>query len=171
MVIMGIDASSTSTGVAIFKDKELVYHSTIKPIGENWRDRLFHQGPFLNDILKEYSPDIVYMEDVPLKAAGGLQTLVILGAVQGFIYGIVASYGVSVEFLSPTQWRSKLGMYDGTQEGKKREVLKEKAIALANKTFGLELRWNGPKSKKTEDDEAEAILIAYSQIKPKKFGK
>ena len=35
---------------------------------------------------------------------------------------------------------------------------------MANEIFGLELKWYGPKSKKSEDDEAEALLIAYSQI-------
>lgn len=171
MVTMGIDASTTSTGVAVFEDTKLVYHTTIKPIGEDWRDRLFHQGPTLTKIVEEYKPKIVYMEDVPLKASGGLKTLVILGAVQGFIYGIMAAHNIRVEFLAPTQWRSRLGMYDGTKEGKTRDVLKEKAVALANTTFGLELKWFGPKSKKTEDDVAEAICIAYSQIKPKKIGK
>lgn len=56
------------------------------------------------------------------------------------------------------------GLYDGTREGLKREVLKEKAIIMANEKFGLDLKWYGPKSKKSEDDEAEAILIGWSQI-------
>lgn len=171
MIVMGIDASTTSTGVAIFDEENLVYHATIKPKGEDWRDRLYHQGPELKEIVEKYKPEIVYMEDVPLKSSGGLKTLVILGGVQGFIYGIMATYGIPVTFLSPTQWRSKLSMFDGTQEGKKREILKYKAIETANKLFNLNLVWNGVTSKKTEDDVAEAILIAYSQIKPRKFGK
>lgn len=171
MIVMGVDASTSSTGIAVFDGLDLVYHTTIKPKGEDWRDRLFHQGPDLKEIIEEYKPDIVYMEDVPLKTGGGLQTLVKLGGVQGFIYGIMASYQIPVQFLSPTTWRSKIAIFDGTQEGKKRDVLKEKAVIMANQLFGLELLWFGPKSKKSQDDEAEAILIAYSQIKPKKFGK
>ena len=171
MKVMGIDASTTSTGVSIFDETNLIFYTTIKPTGEDWRDRLFHQGPVLKEIVEEYKPDIVYMEDVPLKKVGGLQTLVILGGVQGFFYGIIASHNIPVKFLAPTQWRSKLQMFNGTEEGKKREVLKKKAVMMANEIFGLNLVWNGPTSKKTEDDVAEAILIAYSQIKPKKFGK
>ena len=56
-------------------------------------------------------------------------------------------------------------LFDGTRDGMHRDVLKEKAILMANDIFGLNLLWNGAKSKKTEDDEAEAILIAYSQIR------
>lgn len=171
MVVMGIDASTSSTGVAVFDDLELVFHTTIKPKGEDWRDRLFHQGPVLQEILEKYKPEMVYMEDVPLQKNGGLQTLVKLGGVQGFIYGIMASYKIPVYFLAPTSWRSNLFMFNGTQEGKKREILKEKAVMMANELFGLDLKWHGPKSKKSEDDVAEAILIAYSQIKPRKFGK
>lgn len=171
MKVMGIDASTTSTGISVFDDLELIYHTTIKPKGEDWRDRLYRQGLQLKEIVEQYHPDIVYMEDVPLKAGGGLKTLVILGGVQGFIYGIMASYEIPVEFLTPTQWRSNLSMFNGTQEGKHRDVLKEKAVKMANEKFGLDLAWFGPKSKKSQDDEAEAILIAYSQIKPKKFGK
>lgn len=171
MRTMGIDASTTSTGVAVFEDCDLIFYTTIKPQGEDWRDRLFHQGPMLKEIIEKYVPAKVFMEDVPLKKAGGLQTLIILGGVQGFFYGIMASHSIPVYFLSPTKWRSELNMFDGTREGTKREVLKEKAIQMVNDKFGLDLIWNGPKSKKTEDDVAEAILIAYSQIKPKKFGK
>lgn len=171
MITMGIDASTTSTGVAIFDGVNLIYHTTIKPKGEDWRDRLFHQGPVLIEIIEKYNPEIVFMEDVPLKSSGGMKTLVILGGVQGYIAGIMAAHDIQIKFLTPTQWRSTIGMYDGTKAGLKREVLKEKAIIMANKLFGLDLVWAGPASKKSQDDEAESILIAYSQIKPKKFGK
>lgn len=164
MKIMGIDASTTSTGLAVFEDGQLVYHITIQPTGSDWRERLFHQGPEIKLAVEEHRPDVVYMEDVPLKKAGGLQTLVILGAVQGFIYGIMASHGIPVYYLGPTQWRSRLKMYDGTKEGKKREVLKKKAVDMCNDIFGINLEWHGPNSKKSQDDEAEAILVAYSQI-------
>lgn len=161
---MGIDASSTSTGISIFNDKKLIFHTTIKPEGKEWHERLFNQGPQLINIINNFNPDIVYMEDVPLKATGGLKTLVILGGVQGYFSGIMASYNIQINFISPAKWRSKIGIYDGTKEGMKRENLKQKAIMMANKLFDLNLCWMGPNSKKTQDDEAEAILIAYSQI-------
>lgn len=174
-VYMGIDASSSCTGVSVFIDNKLVYYTAIKPEGENWRDKLFHEGPELTKIIQEHKPNKIFMEDVPLKASGGLKTLVILGGVQGFIYGIAASNGVPVEFVSPTSWRSIAGLFDGTTEGKKREVLKRKAIDMANEKFGLELKWVSPSSKRNEDDIAEAILICASMLgiitKKRKFGK
>ena len=173
-VFMGIDASSSCTGVSVFINNELVYYEAIKPEGNNWRDRLFHEGPALSQIIQKYKPDKIYMEDVPLKASGGLKTLVILGGVQGFIYGVAASNNVPIEFVSPTSWRSMIGLFDGTKEGKKREVLKQKAIEKANDYFGLNLRWVSPSSKKNEDDIAEAILICAAMLgiitKKRKFG-
>ena len=104
------------------------------------------------------------MEDVPLKASGGLKTLVILGGVQGFIYGIAASNEVPIEFISPTAWRSTIGLFDGTKEGKKREVLKRRAIEMANNKFNLNLKWISPSSKFNDDDIAEAILICAAML-------
>lgn len=163
-VYMGIDASSSCTGVSVFIDGELVHYQAIKPEGKDWRDRLFHEGPELSQIIKQYKPVKIYMEDVPLKASGGLKTLVILGGVQGFIYGIAASNGVPIEFVSPTVWRSTIGLFDGTKEGKKREVLKQRAIEMSNNKFNLDLKWISPSSKFNDDDIAEAILICAAML-------
>ena len=66
----------------------------------------------------------------------------------------------------PSEWRSKVGLYDGTKRGMKRDVLKQRAIEKANELFHLDLTWVSPRSKKNQDDIAESILIAYSQIQP-----
>ena len=170
-IILSLDASSTSTGWAVFDNKGLSAYGVIKPQGEDWRDRLVHQGPKLKEIINKYHPTKIVMEDVPLKSSGGLKVLVLLGAVQGFIYGIASSYELPVKFVSPTTWRSSMGFYDGTEDGKKRDVMKKKAIEYANKEFGLNLKYVSPKSKQNQDDTAEAICIGYSQIKKRKFGK
>src|SRR5699024_1558261 len=94
-----------------------------------------------------------------------------LGSVQGMALCLASQYDIDIHFLLPSEWRSGLGLYDGTRQGTHREVLKKKAVETANKLFNLELLWVKEKSKKNEDDEAEALLKAYSQIKPKKFGK
>ena len=161
---MGIDASTTSTGWSIFDGSELVTYGVIKPEGADWRERLIHEGKPLTEIINKYKPDQVYMEDVPKEAKGGSSTLIILGAVQGYFLGIFSSFELPVELIAPTSWRSKADMYDGTKEGKKREKLKQKAIEVANNRFKLDLLWNGPNSKKSEDDIAEAILICATMI-------
>ena len=169
MIIMGIDASTTATGYSIFKDGKLTAYGCIKPKGEDWRERVMSESNTLRQVIDKFHPDKIYTEDVPLKK--GVSTLMKLSAVQGCILTIASLYQIEIEFLLPANWRSPLNLFDGTREGTHREVLKEKAIQMANNEFGLKLIWAGGKSKKSEDDIAEAILIAYSQIKHRRFEK
>jgi Holliday junction resolvasome RuvABC endonuclease subunit len=165
MKYMGIDASSTCTGVAIFEDDKLIYHGAIKPPKDlNWRERITVEGKEIENIIKQYRPSCIYMEDVPLMGKQ-MSTLVLLGAVQGYILSIAHHYNVPIHFLLPSQWRSDMGLFDGIKMGTKKDAMKEKAVLTANEKFGLNLRWVKPKSKLNEDDIAESILIAYSQIK------
>lgn len=170
MVVCGIDASTKSTGWSIFDGKELVAYGVIKPEGQDWRERIVNQAPKLIEILNKYHPDKIYMEDVPLKAQNP-KVLVQLGAVQGFFYGVAASFDIPIEFLIPSQWRSPMGLFDGTRSGTKRAEMKRKSIEKANDLFGLNLVWKSACSIKNDDDIADAILIAYSQVKVKHIGK
>lgn len=171
MIVMGIDASTTSTGWSIFDSNGAVRIASgrLKPKGDDWRERLQIEYGMLVEIIEQYRPERIYMEDVPLK--DGKPTILKLGAIQGLLIGVCARYQIAIEFLLPSQWRSTIGLFDGTRQGTQREVLKHKAIDMANKLFGLDLLWVKEKSKLNEDDEAEALLIAYSQIKPRKFGR
>ena len=170
MITMGIDPSTTSTGWAIFDDKELKAYGLIKPDGEDWRERIVNQAPQLVEIISKYKPEKIYMEDVPLKSKYP-KVLVQLGAVQGFIYGVTASVHVTVVFLGPSEWRSPMGLFDGTREGTKRAEMKRKSVEKANELFGLNLVWKSACSIKNDDDIADAILVAYSQIKAKHIGR
>ena len=170
MITMGIDPSTTSTGWAIFDDKELKAYGLIKPNGEDWRERIVNQAPQLVEIISKYKPEKIYMEDVPLKSKYP-KVLVQLGAVQGFIYGVTAYVHVPVVFLGPSEWRSPMGLFDGTREGTKRAEMKRKSVEKANELFGLNLVWKSACSIKNDDYIADAILVAYSQIKKKHIGK
>lgn len=171
MIVMGIDGSTSSSGWAIFESEECkrIASGRIQPKGENWRDKIEQEWSAFVQILEQYHPSKIYMEDVPMK--DGKPTILKLGAVQGMAICLAAQYGIEIQFLLPSEWRSGLGLYDGTRQGTHRDVLKRKAVETANKLFNLELKWVKEKSKKNEDDEAEALLIAYSQIKQRKFGK
>lgn len=163
MIVCGIDASTTNTGWSIFKDNELMAYGVIHPDGDDWRERLVNEGPMLANVIQKYRPQKIYMEDVPLKQ-GNAKALVVLGAVQGFLYGIASSFDIPVKFIQPSEWRSPLGLYDGSKEGTKRGELKRKSVEKANELFGLKLVFKSPSSKFNEDDISDAILVAYSQI-------
>lgn len=162
-IILSLDASTTSTGWAIFDKRGLSGYGVIKPEGDDWRDRLLHQGNELKEVIEKFHPNKIMMEDVPLKS-NNAKILVILGAVQGYILGIASSYGIPIKFVFPSEWRSPLNLYDGTRDGTKRKELKRKSIEKANEIFGLNLVWVSPSSKKNMDDISDAILLGYSQI-------
>lgn len=171
MIIMGIDGSTSSSGWAIFDSENCkrIDSGRIQPKGEDWRKKIQQEWFMFSQIFEKYRPEKIYMEDVPMK--DGKPTILKLGAVQGMAICLAAQYGAEIKFLLPSEWRSGLNLYNGTREGTHRDVLKKKAVETANKLFGLNLLWVKEKSKKNEDDEAEALLIAYSQIKQRKFGK
>lgn len=169
MIIMGIDGSTTSSGWAIFETDECkrLASGRIQFNDKDWRERIFKEWKVFDKIIQKYRPEKIYMEDVPMK--DGKATILKLGSVQGMAICLASQYDIDIYFLLPSEWRSDLGLYDGTRQGTHREVLKKKAVETANKLFDLELLWVKEKSKRNEDDEAEALLIAYSQIKPIKF--
>lgn len=171
MIVMGIDGSTTSSGWSIFETEgcKRLDSGRVQFNDKNWRERIFKEWKVFNEIIQKYHPEQIYMEDVPMK--DGKNTILKLGSVQGMAICLASQYNINIHFLLPSEWRSGLGLYDGTRQGTHREILKKKAVETANKLFDLELIWVKEKSKKNEDDEAEALLIAYSQIKPKKFKK
>lgn len=163
-VILGLDASSASTGFSIFDNKGLAAYGIIKPDGNDWRERLVHQAPQLKEIIEKYHPTQIIMEDVPLNGKGGLKILVVLGAVQGMILGLASSYGIPIKFVTPNEWRSKVGLFTGNRDDTKRDEMKKKSVEFVNQEFGLKLKWISKSSKFNEDDISDSILIAYSQI-------
>lgn len=171
MIIMGIDGSTTSSGWAIFESegRQRIASGRIQFNDKDWRERIFKEWKLLEEIVEKYKPEKIFMEDVPMK--DGKPTILKLGAVQGMAICLASKHNIDIHFLLPSEWRSGLDLYDGTRQGTHREVLKKRAVEMANRLFGLDLVWVKEKSKKNEDDEAEALLIAYSQIKPRALGR
>lgn len=163
MVTLGMDCSTSCTGYSVFDGDRLVAYGKIKPHGDDWRERIMDETMAIAALFREYVPDVVVVEDVPKKP--GSSTLLKLGAVHGMILSLCAGFKLKPVFLLPSEWRHKLGLFDGTRAGMKRDVMKEKAVHMANELFGLNLQWVSPTSSKNDDDVAESILIAYSHVK------
>lgn len=139
-----MDASTTAIGWGRFIDGILIDYGLIKCKSKDWSERIKLESKELSKVIA--TADLIVAEDVPLKP--GASTIKKLGAVQGMILTICADK--QTKFILPSVWRSKLGLFDGTKDGVKRDSMKKKAIEMANKEFGLSL---------DSDDIAEAILI------------
>lgn len=150
----GIDPSTTSTGIGIFDDMDLIFYACVSPKSKNWEERLAQMAIEINKILTEWMPDMVYEEDVPLK--DGKPTIKKLANVQGVIRSLCALNGIEFNLLKVNEWRQNAGFYDGTKEGMEREAMKDKAKQEVEKLFGL----------KVNDDIAEGILIGYRSVYP-----
>ena len=155
MIYMGIDGSTTSTGVAVFDDKDLLYYDCIKPKSKDWRERISYIADELQEVFKEYDIDTVYIEDVPLK--DGKPTIKKLSAVHGAVIALCALNMAKMDAESVSDWRENAGFYDGTRKGLKRDIMKQKAIKEVKELFDIDVN----------DDIAEAILIAYRTRYPK----
>ena len=98
--------------------------------------------------LNEYKPDMIVMEECLM--TNNIKTVKILSYIAGTIISLADENNVIFKFLLPTAWRKRVGIIQGPKT--KREVLKQEAMDMVKNKFKIEVT----------DDEAEAILIAYS---------
>ena len=173
MKYCGIDASSSCSGLCLFEDNKLIESTRIKSDkGIGFREASCQMIERVIPIIKQYNPDIIYMEDVPTftkqgsKGGNILQPLIALGSIQGIFYlELKHKLGYDIEFLDLSAWRSGLGFLNGSATVRNRDHQKDKAVRFANETFGLDLYYQlGKKSVKDSDDEAEAICLCWSKI-------
>lgn len=172
MIYMGIDASSSCTGLCVFNDRALVFYDKIKPKdkGKNYRENACAILEQVEQIVQRYKPDVIFMEDVPQFVRQGshggnlVKPLITLGCVQGvFYYELAYKLGYKIVFLDVYEWRKKLDFLKGER---KRDKQKAKAVTYVNELFGLNLYYQeGKKSVKDDDDIAEAICLVISEIK------
>ena len=76
-------------------------------------------------------------------------------------------YNIAYTFYAPSSWRSIIGTYDGTRQGMKRDIQKQKAVDKINEIYGLGFVYSKTetKTKNTDDDKAEAICLGLAYIK------
>lgn len=151
MKVMGIDASTTCSGVAVIKDGELIYHDAINmKSNKNAEQRVRNMMSELGAMIKEYSPDAVYIEDSWNKQ--NIETTKMLSNVLGAVMYVCQECGCEFIKLLPSAWRSIAGIKMVGKNGShlKRDELKQEAIKKVKKNYKIICG----------DDEAEAICIA-----------
>lgn len=150
----GIDGSTSSTGIAIFDDKNLIFYDCIAPKSKDCDTRIKEIASRLSDIFDHYRPEQVFAEDVPLK--DGKPTIKKLSTVRGVILTLCELYESNLIFDSVAQWRHNAGFFGGSKDNLRRDVMKARAIAEVKRLFNIEVN----------DDTAEAILIGYRSVYP-----
>ena len=110
----------------------------------------------IEEVIRQ-NPDIdkIILEEVlPENTKGNIKTHKALMWLQGAIAIMVHDnfHTIEIEYIMPNSWRAAVGIHTG--RGIKREELKAADIKFVKDKFG----------KDVNDDEADAILIAYSQV-------
>lgn len=166
-MILGLDAATTKSGWAILNiDGSLVDYGVFRTKSKEPLERLKEIYLFLRDILNSYNINVIVAEDVAITVKNNLKVGSDLLKLQGLIYALAIRYDIPMVFYMPTAWRSVVGTYDGTREGTKRDIQKQRAVTKVNDIYSLDLVYykSETKENRTGDDIAEAILIALAYI-------
>ena len=166
--LLAIDGSTMKTGWAIFdKDKKvLLKYGVIKceyedaeskqKSADNRRERILHMVDGLKEVIKEWQPNEMIMEDVPPsfgRTGGNSVTVLALGTLQGAILVLCHEYGVNPNYIPVPTWHSALGIKKANGD------LKQQSVMIANQKFNLSLIYKSKTSKYNQDDIADAINI------------
>ena len=150
MKILAIDASTKSTGIALFNDKEFLGKACITASSTDLFKRIKKMVDTIDAIIEQSSIEQVVMEEVIPDHAKNAQTFKALMYLQAAIMIMLHDKhpAIKIELIYPGSWRSQAGIKIG--RGVKRDSLKEADIARAKEIFNID---------KLNDDEADAILI------------
>lgn len=166
MEILGVDAATKKTGYGIINAETgaLVDYGLIKTSSDDVRDRMKEIYFKLKEIIQRNDIKVVVVEDIPVNNHSNLKTGKDLSILHGVILGVCFEQCLPWVVYAPSSWRSVVGTYDGTREGTKREVQKQVAVDKVNKLYNLNLHYfvRDTKENQSDDDKAEAILIARS---------
>lgn len=154
MIIMGIDSSTTSTGWGIIDtnydgELRLCGYGAIKPPKKlESIDKIIYIVNELKRIIDEYKPEFVVIEE--LNVTRNMKTVRILTGLITSIEIMLRKKQALYTKLTPSQWRSKIGIVC-----KYRTELKQESINYVFDKYEEEV----------SDDEADAICIAEAGSK------
>lgn len=156
MRVISFDQSTRVSGWSLFDGGEYVCSGVVDMSKSQLEttERSFMMAKRLWNILKEYSPDYLIIEDT--QEQGNVKTVITLARLQGMIIGYAEAHGIKTHILLPSQWRKVLGYAQGPKV-KRAELKKQSADYVKNK-YGFV----------KSEDENEAI--ALNDAARQKFG-
>lgn len=161
-MILALDASTKSTGYAIFDKEKLIQYGYFTASSSDLLCRLDKMKKEIIQIIERAQSPIecVILEEVRPELGNNIKTYKALMWLQAMIVLLMhEKYNLKVEFLYPSEWRKVCGITQG--RGIKREQLKQEDISYIKTAFNIQEDIN--------DDTADAIGIGYAYIQ-KNFG-
>ena len=156
MTILTIDASTKSTGYAIFEDTSLIYYGCITASSNDLIKRIQKIIEGLHPILQEYDVDKIILEEVRPDTESGekrniktYRALMWLQAAIAFLAHEISPRS-TIEYVYPSSWRAACGIKTG--RGVKRASLKPADMKFVKDNYNIEVN----------DDIADAIGIGHA---------
>lgn len=156
MKVLAIDASSKSTGIAIFQDEKLIHYQCIIATDGDSFKRIVKMKNRILEIYKKYKPTNIVMEDIlPQDVKHNQSVYKVLIYLQAMIVlSLYQTYSLqNVQFYASSHWRRICGIKTG--RGIKRETLKKASMQLVKNQYGL----------KVNDDISDAICLGLAYVK------
>lgn len=151
MKLLILDQSTSLTGYSVWQDRLQNYGIIDFHKNTNSDERFRQMTLGIKDLILQYSPDKVVIEDVAQQS--NVNVLKVLARLQGAILGFCYLYGIDYDIVKPTVWRSKLEFAQGAKV--KRSELKRQALEYVRQTYKLDVI----------EDVAEAICIGEAYLK------
>jgi Holliday junction resolvasome RuvABC endonuclease subunit len=159
MNILGLDASTKSSGWAIFEDKKLNSYGCITASSTDLFKRIHKMVDEIDILITNNNISKVILEEVRPEESGARTNLATHKALM-YLQGAIAMMihdkhqKVTIEYLYPSEWRKCCKIKTG--RGVVRETIKQRDIRFVEETFGI----------KVNDDIADAIGIGYAHLHP-----
>lgn len=165
MRVLAFDMATHKTGWCFFEDGTLIQYGLIEADKKekDFRKRIIDIFTEIRNLIKDFSPDIIVIEEVPIYNEAGAYLLVM----QGYMVCVANENKKPLVLYRPTEWRKKIGILGNNgREALKKNQIKGKTVAWVNKKFGLCLKFfeKDTKYKVSDDDIADAIGLACAYI-------
>lgn len=155
MIYLALDASTHSTGVAIFDDDKLIGYECITASSTDLIKRIHKMTDRILEIIKEYNIQTIILEEVrPENGLQNIKTQKALMFLQAAINFTVHDNTpkVTIEYVYPSEWRKQCGIHTG--RGIKRESLKQADMDFVKENYKIDVN----------DDIADAICIGHAYV-------
>lgn len=150
---LAIDASSKSTGIAIFTDSTLVYYECLKETSDDTYKRIENMAQRIGQIYDKYEPENVIMEQVlPQDVKHNQKIYKVLMYLQAAIVLELHKRKAKVEFSVASHWRSICGIRTGA--GIRRDTLKKASQTLVKSVYNIDVN----------DDISDAVCLGMAYI-------
>lgn len=126
---LGLDQATHITGYSIFDGKELIYAGTFEATKDNEIERDLEIRDWLHQIIQNWKPDIVGLEDIQLQQFNnktiGVTTYRTLARLQGILMALCVEEKIDYIVCAPATWRSHCGVKGRTRTDKKNSMQKK----------------------------------------------